>query len=336
MNGQAAVTIGVRTYDRNILLPRAIESVLGQTFTDWHLVVLNNGGDREALERTLDPFRDRIGSRRLTVRHGDSLKPIGWASNASIAGFDSPYYIHHDDDDAWDPSFLERCVEVLDATYDDVLAVATQFHRVKERINDDGSIEELERKHDNPTLTFTSFQHAYMGNLAPPIAILYKRLAHELAGPYDEQIPLGDDWEFELRVLTHGKISVIPEPLAIRYERVEGDSYSNLSNRRAEFEICNADIRDRFTERPMREGKIPVTDVSLAISELDRENHRRINESLDHARELRLQMGDIDNRTQHVLGLLERYDPALRALRMLLLPVIWLRRLGGKLKRRRQ
>lgn len=335
MNGQAAVTIGVRTYDRNVLLTRALESVLAQTFTDWRLVLLNNGGDREALDQTIEPYLDRIGD-RLTMVHAPERHPIGWASNAVLDGIDTKYFTHHDDDDAWDPTFLERTVAVLEETGDDVLGVATQFHRIREQINPDGTVEEVSRKHDNPTFDFTSFQLAFMGCLAPPIAMLYKTRARELAGPFDEDLALGDDWEFQLRVLTLGRIEVIPEPLALRFERVAGDSYSNLSNRRREVLLNNSFIRDRFSEKPMREGQIPPTEVALAISEADRQNHERINESLDHVRELRLQMGDIDNRTQHVLGLLERYDSALRAMRMLLLPVIWLRRAAGRLKRRGQ
>ena len=333
MNGQAAVTIGVRTYDRNVLLARALESILAQTFTDWRLVLLNNGGDPDALERTLEPYRDRIGD-RLTMVHAPERHPIGWASNAVLDGIDTKYFTHHDDDDTWDPTFLERTVGLLDGTGEDVLGVATQFLRISEQIMPDGTIEEISRYHDNPTFDHANFQLAYMGCLAPPIAILYKTRARELVGPFDEGLALGDDWEFQLRVLTRGRIEVIAEPLASRFERVGGDSYANLSNRQSEFRLANANIRDRFSEKPMREGSIPVTDVALGISEADRQNHARMIESLDHVRELRLQMGDIDNRTQHVLGLLERYDSALRAMRMLLLPVIWLRRAAGRLKRR--
>lgn len=334
MNGQAAVTIGVRTYDRNILLPRAIESVLAQTYGDWRLVILNNGGDADSLERTIDPYRSSIGD-RLTVRHSAERLTMGAASNAAIDGWEqSRYFAHHDDDDVWHPSFLERTVAALENTNDEVLGVFTQFVRIVERILPDGTTEELSRKHDNPTLISTSFQESFMGNLAPPIATLYKTQALSRVGPFDNSFSNADDWEFQLRVLTKARIAVVAEPLAYRYERSSGDAYANVSSQERVFNLLNAKIRDEFTEQPMREGLIPVTDVSLAISEIDRENHTRINESLDHVRELRLQIGDIDNRTRHVLGLLERYDPALRALRTLLLPVIWLRRLGRRLKRR--
>lgn len=335
MNGQAAVTIGVRTYDRNVLLARALESVIAQTFTDWRLVLLNNGGDRDAVDRTIEPYLERIGD-RLELIHEADRRPIGWASNRVLAGIDTKYFAHHDDDDSWDPTFLERTVEVLDGTDDDVLAAATQFFGVQERIEADGTVTELSRRHTNPTFEFTSFQLALMGNPAPPIAVLFKTRAWRQTGPFDESLAYGDDWEFLLKVLTIGRFEVIPEPLAFHHRRVDSGPTSNMTDRTDLVGKSNANIIDRFTEKPMRDGDIPVTDVSLAISEADRQNHERINESLDHVRELRLQMGDIDNRTQHVLGLLERYDSALRAMRMLLLPVIWLRRAAGRVKRRGQ
>ncbi|MGB1582664.1 MAG: glycosyltransferase family 2 protein [Solirubrobacterales bacterium] len=326
MNGPAAVTIGIRTFERPLLLERAIQSVIDQSFADWKIVLLNNGGDPAVVNGVVDKHRDRLDG-RIEVIHERASRSIGAAANATIARPLGEHYILLDDDDAWEPQFLQRCVDRLRAEQNEVVAVATQFIRASERVHEDGSIEELSRRVSNPTFERTSFQNALMGCPAPPTALLIRSSALESVGRYDETLGTGDDWEFLLRLLTHGRIAVIPEPLAIRYERYDGDSrYANLSARQQTVRDDNASIRDRFTERPMRQGELDVAQVALSISEVDRENHARINETLDHVRELRIQFAEIDYRTKHILGLLERYDSTFRALRMLLRPVVWMRK----------
>ncbi len=332
MNGPAAVTIGIRTFERPLLLARAIQSVLDQSFADWSIVLLNNGGEPTDVNGVVDGFSDRLNG-RIEVIHARANLSIGAAANATVAGPLGEFYTLLDDDDAWEPQFLERCVDRLRAESNEVVAVATQFFRASERIHDDGSIEELSRRVSNPTFERTSFQDALMGCPAPPTALLIRSHVLESVGHYDEALSTGDDWEFVLRMLTHGRIAVIPEPLAIRYERYDGDArYANLSAREQTVRDDNASIRDRFTERPMRDGEIDVAQVALAISEVDRENHARINETLDHVRELRIQFAEVDYRTKHILGLLERYDSTFRALRMILRPVVWVRRFFARLR----
>ncbi|MEY2768111.1 MAG: hypothetical protein RI912_1774, partial [Actinomycetota bacterium] len=38
------VAVIMRTFERPVLLARAVASVCQQTFTDWELVIVNNGG----------------------------------------------------------------------------------------------------------------------------------------------------------------------------------------------------------------------------------------------------------------------------------------------------
>ena len=52
------VAVITRTKNRNILLPRAINSVLSQTSPEWVHVIINDGGDTEELESTILPFRE--------------------------------------------------------------------------------------------------------------------------------------------------------------------------------------------------------------------------------------------------------------------------------------
>ena len=107
------VAVITRTKNRNILLPRAINSVLSQTSPEWVHVIINDGGDTEELESTILPFRENYGD-RLIVIHNEFSLGMEAASNKAIMAVDSDYIVIHDDDDSWQETFLEETIAVLE------------------------------------------------------------------------------------------------------------------------------------------------------------------------------------------------------------------------------
>ncbi len=63
-----SVTIVMRTYERPVFLARALASVCGQTYADWELVVVNNGGASQPV--------DNLGHYPHLVNQGQFLELI--------------------------------------------------------------------------------------------------------------------------------------------------------------------------------------------------------------------------------------------------------------------
>ena len=103
------VEVGIPTAGRRGYLHEAIECVRAQTFSDWRLIVSVNdiGEPGEDLTRF-------AGDDRIEVRHtGAPLSPYG-NKNAILRAATARYVALLDDDDRWDPRFLERRVELLE------------------------------------------------------------------------------------------------------------------------------------------------------------------------------------------------------------------------------
>ncbi|MGR9051111.1 MAG: glycosyltransferase family 2 protein [Gammaproteobacteria bacterium] len=105
MNQDPIVAIITRTKNRNILLRRAIESVLGQHFRNWLMVIVNDGGDAEAVDRLVAEYESQFRGRSKVIHNPNSLG-MEAASNVGIKNSDSRYLVIHDDDDSWHPAFL--------------------------------------------------------------------------------------------------------------------------------------------------------------------------------------------------------------------------------------
>ena len=103
------VSVCIPTYNRSHYLKYSINSVLEQTYTDFELIVCDDGSTDDTPE-IVNQFND---SRIYYLRHE---KNIGRSKNMR-SGFEKSqgdYFLKFDDDDAITPEFLAKTVAVLD------------------------------------------------------------------------------------------------------------------------------------------------------------------------------------------------------------------------------
>ncbi|HBL09915.1 MAG TPA: glycosyl transferase family 2 [Cyanobacteria bacterium UBA11162] len=104
------VSVCIATYNRATLLPYAVNSVLTQTYTNFELIICDDGS-KDDTPTVVNQWND---PRIRYIRHPQN---IGRSKNMR-SGFDAAggdYFIKFDDDDALTPEFLEKTVAVLEA-----------------------------------------------------------------------------------------------------------------------------------------------------------------------------------------------------------------------------
>lgn len=221
------VAVVMRTRDRPLLLRRALASVIGQTHRDWHLYVVNDGGDRAALDAVLAEQQQAL-SGRITVIHNDASRGMEAASNQALAASDHAYFGVHDDDDSWEPGFLAATTELLSRPDQaGFVGVVTGWSDIYEVIEDGAVTQEQEfQTFQLPALT--DLTRLLAKNETPPIAVLFRTsLLQDLHG-YNDKLPVLGDWDFNLRAMMVGDIAEIPQVLAHYHLRHKAeDQYSN-------------------------------------------------------------------------------------------------------------
>jgi glycosyltransferase involved in cell wall biosynthesis len=215
-----SVAIVTRTKNRNLLLKRAIESVLVQTYQHWVHVIVNDGGDANAVEALLNSYQRRYQG-RIRVLHNAAALGMEAASNIGIRASQSDYVVIHDDDDAWHPQFLERALAAHAAdTWCASRGVVTHSVLVKEKIKNERIIE-VGREDYNSWMSNVEIRRLAQSNPFPPISFVFERSMLNEIGYFDESVPVLGDWDFHLRFVLHADITVLPEPLAFYHQRVE-------------------------------------------------------------------------------------------------------------------
>jgi len=104
---EPAVSIVIPAFNASWCIRRAVDSVLAQTFTDFELIVVDDGSTDETAE--------------ILRSYGDALRVVSQpnggmscARNAGIRIARGRYIAFLDADDRWLPAKLERQVKLLD------------------------------------------------------------------------------------------------------------------------------------------------------------------------------------------------------------------------------
>ena len=330
------VAILVRTKDRPRFLSRTLENIAQQTFTDYTVCVINDGGDEQATRAVIEA--SPLGSNAQDSSRVQLLTTAGGnmeaASNAGLAATTSEYVAIHDDDDLWAPEFLERTVAALEES--GALMCTTRVVERYERENADGEFEVYEERIFHDGLPGMGLQFLFRTNRAVPIGILYRRSLHELVGFYDESLPVVGDWEFNMRAASVADILLVDEPLAYWSLRPDAEgAEANSVKRQADHARFDSLVRARAIREDLQAGARPGAYLYQAhlAADLERrviDGHDLTRESLDILRSIESRLERIEARQQAIENRQQAIEERLRVLKHLRTPGRALRSLAKR------
>lgn len=231
------VSILTRTVNRPQLLARTLDSLLAQTFSDWECLIIN-GGEATSVQQVLEP---RVGALagRVRVLPFESAKPgmRGVPLNFGIHNSKGDLITVLDDDDTWAPVFLEKMVSVLDqAPMPGVGGIVCQTQVIEESSVEEGLVPQRDYPL-NPDLFNATLARLAIVNAWCIHAFIYRRSAAEKAGLYAEDLPVLEDWDFNLRFLRHSDILVLPQILTYYHQRPAVQSGSQANSLHGELDL---------------------------------------------------------------------------------------------------
>ena len=249
------ITVVMRTYERPVLLARAIASVQLQTFTDWELVVVNNGGQQAGVDAVVRTAMNATPSGTIRVIHLPERVGMEEASNRGLADSNSEFFVIHDDDDSWDSRFLDVAIAALGG-FPAAVAAVTGVTRIYETFRG-GKVWPV--SHENFPLSRGRLTYRGMigGNTFPPIAAVFRRSVLNTVGNFDSSLPVLGDWEFNLRAVVAGEFKFVPERLAHYHTRTpESDAVSGNSITVGEelHRDIKLQLQDRWLNEPAVNG----------------------------------------------------------------------------------
>ncbi|MBL9113524.1 MAG: glycosyltransferase family 2 protein [Verrucomicrobiaceae bacterium] len=294
----ARISIITRTIDRPRLLARTLDSLLAQTFADWELVIVN-GGTEEGLEASLGPRRAQLGE-RVKVHRFQNPRPgmRGVPINEGVRHSSSPLITVLDDDDTWEPDFLDTMIRGLDAAPADVGGIVCQTQIIEESSVEEGlNVQRTYPLNDdlqNVTLARVAVVNAFCIH-----AFVYRREVFDAIGGYSEALPVLEDWDFNLRFLCHSDLVVIPRILTHYHLRPAVKSGHEANSQNAEFDLHKF-YESRIINAAMRDASNPVLGQAMASAAHTRWLERRIHSVESKLKSAADKIGKIDSRTKEL------------------------------------
>ena len=267
------VSIIMRTRDRPVLLSRALASVLSQTYLDWEVVLVNDGGDQDEISSILRKYESALAG-RLKVIHNKTSNGMEAASNAALRIATGGYIAVHDDDDSWRPNFLHETVQFLENPLNHrFAAVVTNCTLIFEEIVED-RIVQIEWRQWPDWRDQIDFGRLVERNSFPPISLLIRKSVVDTIGSFNRDLSVLGDWEYNLRILRVGDIATISKHLAFYHHRLNqnGPNSNSVSGRydahlQTSVLLRNSMIRLAVLEDPGALGILNV--LTNRISELE-------------------------------------------------------------------
>jgi len=222
-------TIVLPTHNRAHLLPRAVTSVLAQTFTNYELLIVDDGSTDET-PAVVSNFDDpRIVCLRLEQGRGVSA-----ARNLAIQRAQGQYISFLDDDDEFLPTFLAEMLAAFTVVPPDVGAM---FCWVQDIRGDSGAHSIIStRKPILPPdhLSLDRYSLEVLGGkttLSTSWGFTVRPGLMEAAGMFDESLYSAVDWDIFIRLAQHCKFGVLPKPL-VKFYHHGGPRLTDRGSRR--------------------------------------------------------------------------------------------------------
>ena len=202
------LTIGIPFYNSEKFLSKAIQSVLKQTYTNWTLILLDDGSTDNSLNIAKE-FAEKDS--RIKVLSDGQNKHLAYRLNEIAKLCQTKYLARMDADDIMHPERLEKQLKILEQNPEiDVLGSNAYS------IDDNDNIQGIRMKIDNDEfklLDCKSFIHP---------SIIAKTTWFR-ANPYDEKMVKAQDYELWQRTLSKSVFKVYTQPLL--FYREFGDNY---------------------------------------------------------------------------------------------------------------
>lgn len=255
-----SVSIGLPVYNGDRYLEEAIQSLLVQTYDDFELILSDNGST-DRTEQICREYVDR-DCRVRYIRHAKN-RGAAWNFNHAFTVARGRYFKWAADDDAYEPRFLQLCVDALDRDPSAVLA----FCRAK-FIDEQGTpLDAAPRRLpvDSPDVAERFLKLVGAEHLITEIFGVIRRdvlAATSLIGPY-----VGSDRVLLGQLALHGRFARIAEPLFLHREHQQRSTYAcpNASSQAAWFDPSRGNRAVFWRWRHLGENLCSVQSAPLSF-----------------------------------------------------------------------
>ena len=205
------VTVLLPTYNRPESLSVAIGSVLAQSYSQFELIVIRDGGEPIA------PVMKNYDDSRICLIDRDENRGKAASLNEALHQAKGKYICYLDDDDRWYPNHIQILVQALEK-HSEYGVTYSDLYKVHYRPLSGGRrqilAKNVEISRDFDRMLMLQFNHVLH------VSLMHRRDLLDQAGPYNEDLKVLIDWDLTRRLCFYTNFLHIPS--------VTGEYYASV------------------------------------------------------------------------------------------------------------
>ncbi len=195
------ISVIIPTYNRSWILKDAVDSVLSQKFTDFELIVVDDGST-DSTSELLSAYKDRI----IKIRQEN--RGVSSARNSGLRAASGLYVAFLDSDDMWLPEKLSSQVDFFESHPEAVICQTDEMWiRKGVRVNP-------KNRHKKPSGMI--FEPSLRLCLVSPSAVMMKKSIFDEIGLFNEAFPACEDYDLWLRTGLYYPVHLIERQLVVK------------------------------------------------------------------------------------------------------------------------
>lgn len=216
-------SVVIPAYNREVLIKKAVDSVLAQSYTDFEVIVI----DDASKDRTAEVVATYTDPRVRLIKQAVNGER-GVARNTGNQAAQGQYICYLDSDDWWEPTHLQNFYEHIQQASTPVALLFSNIYLI------DASGNKVER--NQPAYTpENKFEYLLRYTFNPTRVCVHRNIVADLS--YDTTIPGLEDLDLWLRIATKYPIIKLSEYTCMYLEH--DGSYTSGDEKRFEKELRN-------------------------------------------------------------------------------------------------
>lgn len=241
------ISVIIPTYNRGNVIADAINTVLGQTYQNFEIIIVDDGSTDNTSEVV-----QSFGDFRIKYIYRENSGRPSIARNIGIKNATGEYIAFLDSDDLWHPEKLEKQASVLENNKDVGLVTNRSLYKLF-----DGQEIKIKRnlaknQKENIIYILSSPDKVFTGTPT----LLIRKVCFERVGLFDETMKFCEDWDLFFRISLVYGIYNVDEVLT--YVRIHSEGMSKNSDM---SEFYQGYLK--FLQKAFENEKLPLEYVKI-------------------------------------------------------------------------
>jgi dTDP-4-amino-4,6-dideoxygalactose transaminase/glycosyltransferase involved in cell wall biosynthesis len=208
------VSVVIPTYNSADMVREAVASVLGQTYSDYEVVVIDDGS-ADHTESAMRQFGDRV---RYFKQENQGA---GAARNSGIRRARGEYVAFLDSDDLWSSKKLDEQIPLLERDPEIGLVYSDWAVVSENRVVEDSYLRKV------PSASGYVFDQLVRWGFILTSGVVVRRACLDDIGDFDNSLSIAQDYDLWLRICYRWKVALVNKPLVTK-RSCDGSLSSNL------------------------------------------------------------------------------------------------------------